>query len=192
MEYAKSFQDYIYLLINRWTKRISIRRIIPEQDSTYTESTHSGQNFDNLGIFQFSEKCLHFTPARFAWARQQGLKILNSCSLRSSVNFWPEKSSKRKGGRRGGTWESIEWLTEDHAFSRSYDLSPRQPPPPALPSVSSTRDILLPEEGMRGLARSQIIWPQESWSCILLDAWAPRVPVLGPVALRVDSNNINY
>ncbi len=35
--------------------------------------------------------------------------------------------------------KSIEWFREDQAFSPSYDLAP---PPPPLPSVSSTGDIL--------------------------------------------------
>ncbi len=65
------------------------------------------------------------------------------------------------------------WFIEGQAFSRSYDLVPRPPwTPPPLPLVSSTeetledwegkRDNLLPEEGGKGWARSQIIRPQES------------------------------
>jgi hypothetical protein len=45
--------------------------------------------------------------------------------------------------------ESIEWFIEGQAFSRSYDLDPRPPPPPSLVRKTE-KDNLLTGEGEGG------------------------------------------
>ncbi len=62
--------------------------------------------------------------------------------------------------------ESLEWLIEEQAFSRSYDLAPSPPSPTPLPSTGDTqgdweRETTCWRESGRGWGRSQIIRPQE-------------------------------
>ncbi len=65
------------------------------------------------------------------------------------------------GFREGiGGSESIEWLIEDQAFSRSYNSAPS--PIPSPPLTMRKRQVAAGRVGGRGWARSQIIRPQES------------------------------
>jgi hypothetical protein len=52
--------------------------------------------------------------------------------------------------------ESIEWFTENHAFSPSYDLAqrptPPAPPPPAPNIIPVSKLILIPSIPVIGLA----------------------------------------
>jgi hypothetical protein len=123
---------------------------------------YSPFNCDKYGIPHTSVHTVNRSGNFFSVSIIAEFRTPEKYSLYRSNHWWTMTVlSATKEWESGGQAESLEWYIEGYAFSRSYDLAPRSPPPPqwALHSTGDTQEdykLLLKGEG-RGWARSRII-----------------------------------